>query len=164
MADDLKLLNQIIQHRLGQGDIDRILTQVSSSDRDNLMSKIGDLLHRMSALMDIYQELSGSPSLDVVLSRLIEIITEALTADRGTLFLYDHETGELFSRISQGEGISEIRIPAHTGIAGNVFTMGEAIIIEDAYADSRFNQEIDKKTGYRAVLSGINRLSSATVV
>ncbi|HNW35986.1 MAG TPA: adenylate/guanylate cyclase domain-containing protein, partial [Candidatus Ozemobacteraceae bacterium] len=42
----------------------------------------------------------------------------------------------------------EIRFPAHLGIAGKVFTSGETINIPDAYADPRFNKEIDKKTGY----------------
>lgn len=65
-----------------------------------------------------------------------------------TLFLFDKETNELYSRVAQGD--AEIRIPSTTGIAGGVFTAGVAVIIPDAYADDRFNQEVDRKTGYRA--------------
>ena len=32
---------------------------------------------------------------------------------------------------------------------GRVFTTGEVINIKDAYADDRFNQEVDRRTGYR---------------
>jgi adenylate cyclase len=30
-----------------------------------------------------------------------------------------------------------------------VFTSGKPEIIDDAYADARFNQEVDRRTGYR---------------
>jgi signal transduction histidine kinase len=43
----------------------------------------------------------------------------------------------------------EIRLPIGKGIAGFVAATGETINIPDAYADSRFNPEIDKTTGYR---------------
>ena len=79
----------------------------------------------------------------------MEIVTESLNADRSTLFLYDPETNDLFSRVALGESMSEIRFPSHLGIAGSVYTSGESVIIPDAYADSRFNPDIDKKTGYR---------------
>jgi adenylate cyclase len=36
-----------------------------------------------------------------------------------------------------------------SGIAGYCLQTGEALKIEDAYADQRFNPEVDKKTGYR---------------
>jgi len=45
--------------------------------------------------------------------------------------------------------ITEIRIPAAQGIAGTVFTSGQIANIQDAYKDPRFNQEVDKSTGYK---------------
>jgi HD-GYP domain-containing protein (c-di-GMP phosphodiesterase class II) len=56
---------------------------------------------------------------------------------------------ELWSRIAQGLRDLEIRFPMHLGIAGSVATTGETINIPDAYQDSRFNPEVDRKTGYR---------------
>src|SRR5207244_3253572 len=111
--------------------------------------KIGDLLRRVSALVDVHIRIADVLSLDVLLERLIEVITEALAADRSTLYLFDAETNELFSRVAQGGLRNEIRFPSHLGIAGTVFTTGQAIIIPDAYADARFNQEVDRRTGYR---------------
>jgi adenylate cyclase len=92
---------------------------------------------------------SDSLSLDVLFPRLMEVVTEALNADRSSLFLYDADAGELFSRVMQGDAIGEIRFPSHVGVAGSVFTRGEAEIIADAYADPRFNQDVDRHTGYR---------------
>ena len=62
---------------------------------------MSDILRRVSSLMGIYNRIADALDLDVLLNRLIEIITEALNADRSTLFLHDEETEELFSRVAQ---------------------------------------------------------------
>ena len=69
-------------------------------------------------------------------------------SDRGTLFLNDERTGELYSRVTQGGRISEIRILNNEGIAGHVFTTGQSLIVADPYQDPRFNSAVDLKTGY----------------
>jgi GAF domain-containing protein len=79
-------------------------------------------------------------ALDHQLPQLIELIVAGLDAERATLFLYDPETGELFSRVAQGEGVTEIRIRANSGIAGAAYASGETEIVSDAYQDPRFNQ------------------------
>lgn len=143
------IIETIFVHRLQQTDLDRILQELSTSQRDILVAKIGDLLRRISALVEVSSRMSDTLSLDILLPRLMSIITDAVNADRSTLFLNDPDTSELFSRIAQGEAIREIRFPNHQGIAGSVFTSGEALVIHDAYADVRFNPEVDKRTGYR---------------
>jgi putative ABC transport system ATP-binding protein len=71
-----------------------------------------------------------------------------LNAERASLFLVEDD--ELVLRVAENlEEMGEIRIPLGTGIAGAVARSGEAIRIEDAYADSRFNPEVDKQTGFR---------------
>ena len=146
---NLDVVNQIFEHRLHQNDLEKILAVLNDSDRDTLIEKMSDILRRVSSLMSIYNRIADALDLDVLLNRLIEIITEALNADRSTLFLHDEETEELFSRVAQGDVSTEIRFPSDRGIAGSVFTSGEPIIIHDAYADPRFNPEVDKRTGYR---------------
>ncbi|MBM3511248.1 MAG: GAF domain-containing protein [Alphaproteobacteria bacterium] len=147
-AAELDIVNQIFEHRLQQADLDQILTVLNRSDRDTLVNKIGDILRRVASLLGVYNRIADALDLDVLLLRLIEIITEALDADRSTLFLHDEETAELFSRVAQGSQTNEIRFPSDRGIAGSVFTTGKPIIIDDAYADPRFNPEVDRRTGY----------------
>jgi putative ABC transport system ATP-binding protein len=73
-----------------------------------------------------------------------------LNAERVSLMLVDRDTDELVVRISQDLPESgELRLPLGSGIAGAVAKTGQTIRIDDAYADSRFNQEIDKQTGFR---------------
>jgi adenylate cyclase len=72
-----------------------------------------------------------------------------LNADRSSLFVVDEERGELWSRIAQGLEVREIRVPIGQGIVGSVAATGERVNLPDAYADRRFNQAIDRRTGYR---------------
>ncbi len=142
-------IREILEHRLHQEDIERLLHGLDESGKAELFFRITELLRRTTALADIANRVNDSLSLDVLFPRLMEVVTEALNADRSSLFLHDPETHELFSRVVQGDAIGEIRFPAHMGVAGSVFTSGEAEIIADAYADGRFNQEVDRRTGYR---------------
>ena len=145
---DIQILEQIFENRLGRGDAGDS-GALGPDLRASLIAKFGDLLRRLSSLMKITDTRQGAVSLDTVLHRLMDIVTDALEADRSTLFLYDWETQELFSRVAQGELVDEIRVPKEAGIAGSVFTTGESVIIPDAYADERFNSEVDKQTGYK---------------
>lgn len=72
-----------------------------------------------------------------------------LNAERSTLFLVDWERKQLWSKIAHGLEIGEIRMPMTTGIAGHVASTGELLNIADAHNDPRFNQEVDRHTGYR---------------
>ena len=110
---------------------------------------LGDAVRRLSVLVEVADTVTQRLSLDHQLPRLIELIVEALDAERATLFLHDADAGELFSRVAGGEGVSEIRMPQNVGIAGSVFGSGVAEIITDAYRDTRFNPEVDRRTGYR---------------
>jgi adenylate cyclase len=61
---------------------------------------------------------------------------------------HDEKRDELWSRVAQGLTTNEIRFPSVFGIAGSVLHSLETINIADAYEDDRFNQDVDKKTGY----------------
>jgi adenylate cyclase len=105
-------------------------------------------------LLSISQKMAGMDSLDEVLTALVEVTTTELGAERGTLFLNDPTTNELYSRVAQGNFHREIRLLNNSGVAGHVFTTGEGVIIDDAYTDPRFNRTIDEQTGFvtRAIL------------
>jgi len=105
-------------------------------------------LREAEMLLSISKTLAGFETLDEMLMKLVEITTIEVGADRGTIFLNDSTTGELYSRVAQGNFKREIRILNDSGIAGWVFKTGEGAIVNDAYADKRFNPEIDKQTGY----------------
>jgi HD-GYP domain-containing protein (c-di-GMP phosphodiesterase class II) len=101
---------------------------------------------RLKMLLKIAGSISREMKLDKLLRLIMDEVKQVLQCDRCTVFVLDREHNELWSRVAHGE--SEIRFPAHLGIAGAVATSGQVINIPDAYADSRFNSNIDKQTGY----------------
>jgi adenylate cyclase len=123
----------------------------AATDANELQKRINSLnskLRTSELLLSVSQKIAGLKNLSEILWTIIETTTETLNADRGSLFLNDPLTGELYSRVAQGELIREIRILNSTGIAGSIFQSGVGEIIHDAYADDRFNSKIDEQTGY----------------
>ena len=98
-------------------------------------------------VLQVSRKISAPVELDEILQLVIEAALDVLNAERGTVFLYDRNTDELFSRVATGE--KEIRFPASLGIAGESAKKRQLVNVEDCYADARFNQEVDKKTGFR---------------
>ncbi len=100
------------------------------------------------ALVKIGQAVAAEKDIDKLMQTIAEEARNAVQADRCTVFLYDKETDELWSKVALGLGSQELRFNASQGIAGTVFRTGEIVNIKDAYSDSRFNKEVDLKTGY----------------
>ena len=105
-------------------------------------------LREVELLLEVTRRMAGYGTMDEVLAALVEMTTTELNAERGSLFLNDPDTNELYSRVAQGNIQREIRILNTSGIAGHVYTSGEALIIHDAYSDGRFNRSIDEQTGF----------------
>jgi adenylate cyclase len=105
-------------------------------------------LREAELLLAISRRMSTMNTLDEVLHTLVELTSAELNAERGSLFLNDPDTSQLYSRVAQGNFQREIRILNTSGIAGHVFTTGEGIIIHDAYADPRFDRSVDETTGF----------------
>lgn len=101
------------------------------------------------ALLKIGQTVAAETNIDTLLKVIAEETKAAIQADRCSVFLYDKENNELWSKVALGMDSQEIRFPAGKGLAGHVIKTGEAINIKDAYNDDRFNKEIDLQTGYK---------------
>jgi adenylate cyclase len=105
-------------------------------------------LRRTEMLIRLSQRVSMIDNLDDLLTTLVELTANETNAERGTLFLNDPASNELYSRAAQGTFNREIRLLNNSGVAGAVFQSGEGLIIHDPYQDKRFNDEIDRKTGF----------------
>ena len=106
----------------------------------------------ISQLLTVSRRLSESSELSVVLSTVIDALRDLLHAERATVFEYDVDTNQLFTQVAHGiakSGPGVIRFSADRGIAGAAAQSKQLIHIPDAYADARFNQDIDKSTGFR---------------
>lgn len=101
------------------------------------------------SLVKIGRSITAVTDIDVLLKVIAEETKIAIQADRCTVFMYDKEKNELWSKVALGMDSQEIRFPADKGLAGYVVKTGEPLNIPDAYNDPRFNPDIDKETGYR---------------
>ena len=104
----------------------------------------------MVSLVKIGRSITALTDIDELLRVIAEETKNAISADRCTVFLWDKDTDELWSKVALGlDSSQEIRFPADKGLAGYVVKSGETLNIIEAYDDPRFNPEVDKKTGYR---------------
>ena len=111
---------------------------------------MGDLerrVRKLESILDVAKAMAAERDLDRLLDLIMREAKAVVEADRCTLFIADWEKGELWSKVAQGTG--QIRIPISAGIAGAVATSRAPVRVEDAYADPRFNPEVDRVTGYR---------------
>ncbi len=111
---------------------------------------------RLLRLLDFCLEINSERNLDALIELLVTRIPRVLGAERGTLLLHDSTRGELWSRVAAGLDDDEtIRIPEHAGLAGACLRDNQTINVDRAYADERFNPEIDRRTGFttKSILS-----------
>ncbi len=87
---------------------------------------------------------------EAYLRGLIDLCAQATDAERCTVYFVDLARKELWSRVASRTAM-EIRLPIGSGIAGAVAQTGETINVPDAYADPRFDRNVDLRSGYRTL-------------
>ena len=123
-------------------------------------------LRLAETLVNVSKTVAAMETLDEVLAALVDLTARETEADRGTLFLHDPSTGELYSRVAQGEQSREIRFLDDQGIAGRVFQTRSGVVVNDPYANPDFNRDIDTQTGYetRNIVCSPVRTARGTVI
>src|SRR5262245_11057031 len=101
----------------------------------------------LQRILDITRELVQPLKLETVLTHVVDAGRAILDAERGSVFLYDPDSDELYSTVATGT--EALRIPASRGIVGECARSRQVINVKDAYADPRFNQDVDRQTGYQ---------------
>lgn len=101
----------------------------------------------LSRLLDVSQHLGATVELEPLLANIESAALEVLDCERASIFILDRTTNELYSEVATGG--HAIRFPANRGIAGEAAERLAVVNVPDAYADPRFNAEIDKTTGFR---------------
>src|SRR6266542_1638563 len=109
----------------------------------------GTHTERLEAVLEVTRLLAAEVELDRLLPLCVERTCQALNADRASVFLVDRETEELYTLVVSELEIAEIRLHLGSGLAGYVAQTGETLVIPDCYADPRFDESWDHRTGYR---------------
>ena len=117
-----------------------------------VLSEQHELLREMDLLHEISQKITERKELSELLNELMESSKTLMNAEASSLLLYDENENHLYFLVADGERgkvIKSFTVEIGSGIAGWVAEHKEALLIEDCYKDHRFNQEYDKKSGFR---------------
>ena len=104
-------------------------------------------IENLTALLEVSKQLGAGIELVPLLERIEQATRRVLDCERASVFLYDACADELYSEVATG-GV-EIRFSAKVGIAGHAAQTRKVLNVPDAYADPRFNAEVDRKTGFQ---------------
>ncbi|KAJ7345595.1 hypothetical protein JRQ81_001545 [Phrynocephalus forsythii] len=122
--------------------------------------------------LELVKDISNDLDLGALSYKILLFVCLMVDADRGSLFLveggggggggggagkkkslvskvFDVHAGTPLLPCSGTENANEVQVPWGKGIIGYVAEHGETVNIPDAYQDRRFNDEIDKLTGYK---------------
>ncbi len=105
--------------------------------------------HHLEMLIKAAEIVNSNIKIDDALSNIVNVACNLLNADRGTLYFVDQGRNELWSKVTMGEEIKEIRLKMGEGIAGWVAESGETVNIENVLEDERFNRTFDSSSGYQ---------------
>jgi serine phosphatase RsbU (regulator of sigma subunit) len=105
-------------------------------------------LLRLRALVEAARLVHSSLDLDELLDNILTASTSTVGAKRGTVYVCDDATQELWSRVTAGSERVEIRLPYGQGLAGHTARSGEALRVDDVREHPLFDPEVDRRTGF----------------
>ena len=101
----------------------------------------------ISRILDVVQKLAQPLELQNMLGEVVNAAKSVLTADKGSVWLYDATVDELVMRVPHLT--PSPRVALGEGLVGQCLATRAVINVTDAYRDSRFNPAVDKGTGYK---------------
>ncbi|GMU87152.1 MAG: hypothetical protein AMXMBFR48_23930 [Ignavibacteriales bacterium] len=137
--------------KLNQPDIKSSLKKTAALDSVQMSSdrEAGLSVEQLRMIIEAAKTVNSNVKLDEALTGIVVTASNLTKADRGTLYIIDRETDELWSKVMKGEQIEEIRLKIGQGISGWVARSGEILNLKNAYDDPRFDASFDGITGYK---------------
>lgn len=103
---------------------------------DELLAFIFERVSKIASLQDH----------ENLLSQLADMCRDIVDADRCSIWIRDRRSGVLWTKVAQKT--APIEMHEGVGIVGSAVSQNRSLIINDVQSDSRFNQEVDKLSGY----------------
>lgn len=100
----------------------------------------------LGLLFSYMPKIAAERQMQNLLVLMADLGRSLVNADRCSLWLIDNAKNELWTKVAHG--VDELRIPINAGFVGHSVSTGEALLVEDAYADERFDRRSDEKTHY----------------
>ena len=147
IANNRHMMQMLANNRQKQP-VNELVDKLSEVEFQDLLQDITDESERFLETTALANNVAFKSMLDKGLFAFTRKLANLLNAERSSLFLVEGD--ELVLKVAENlEEMGEVRIPLGSGIAGAVAQGREAIRIDDAYSDPRFNREVDRQTGFR---------------
>lgn len=120
--------------------------------------KLRHMLSELSGLHELGRTLQSLNNINSLLEFIMQRCMALAEAEAASLMMVDKAAGDLEFKVvlgSKAEEVKPFRLPIGQGITGWVAQTGKAVLIPDAYQDSRFDPSFDKRSGFvtRSILS-----------
>jgi putative ABC transport system ATP-binding protein len=134
-----------------KGELLRRVAELPESQFGEVLGEVTREAEQFLRVTELSQDEAFQSMMEEALSAFTFRFGELVEAERASLFLVDHERGELWLKVAREEGGRpvDLRMPIDRGIAGRVASTGERLRVDDAYAHPLFNPEVDRETGFR---------------
>jgi len=103
---------------------------------------------RLLSTLKIARTCAGEKNTQRLLETIAEESTRLLGCDRASIFVWDKEQKQLVACPALGVEGGRLFVPDNKGIVGEILQTQKPVIVDDAYSDSRFDQSVDKSSGY----------------
>lgn len=104
---------------------------------------------QLQFLVEASQVLNSTLDLAELLDLILNLACKEIDAERGSVYLVDHERREIWTILAHGLEQQEIRLGFGKGVAGHVAETGQVLNVADAYACEYFDRSFDEKHNYR---------------
>ena len=130
-----------LNFRFGEnsGKLQRVIASIATREE----------VERLKTIVEASKLINSSIEAEALFTSILSVATKELDVERGTVYFVDEQRHEIWSKVAHGLDVREIRMPIGKGLAGTVAESGEAVVLHDAYADPRFDQSLDKRSGFR---------------
>ena len=110
-------------------------------ERDGLSSE------DLATLLEVTRSLAAPFDLMSMLAAVTAAARQVLRAERCSVWLHDAQAGELALEVSSD--LQRVRIPVGVGLVGACARDRRILNVPDCYADPRFDQQVDRSSGFR---------------
>jgi putative ABC transport system ATP-binding protein len=149
IANNQLMMRMLAENRQKQN-IDEVVDNLDEKGFHDLLQQLTEESQRFLDATALASDTAFKSMLEQGLFAFTRKIGQLLNAERASLFLVEESTNTLLLRVAEDLPTHiKVRIPIGTGIAGAAAQTGQAIRVDDAYADPRFNKEVDKQSGFR---------------
>ncbi len=109
----------------------------------------GEQGQRLLSVLEVTKEMAAERSFERLMALIVSRACESLNCERSSLFLYDQDTDELYTRWVTKLEIEEIRLPSTKGVVGVAVEKRQPVFVDDPYAHPKFDPSFDRATGFR---------------